>query len=113
MPADERIRGRASFAVDPEAPANAAIADLALAPRDAQGLVHFRADFLMLRPADAARGSGALIYEVNNRGTLLPIAPVRRDLWDQSRKERVSREAKGRDTFRWRRLGDRTGASTG
>jgi hypothetical protein len=66
----EKIRGRVSFAVDPEAPANAAIADLALAPRDAQGLVHFVADFLMLRPTDAARGNGALIYEVNNRGTL-------------------------------------------
>src|SRR5438876_11165745 len=45
----EKIRGRASFAVDPEAPANAAIAE----PRDAQGLVHFGADFLMLRPTDA------------------------------------------------------------
>src|SRR6266699_2980327 len=66
----EKIRGRASFAVDPATPTNAAIADLALAPRDAQGLVHFSADFLMLRPAEAARGNGTLIYEVNNRGTL-------------------------------------------
>jgi hypothetical protein len=66
----EKIRGRASFAVDPATPTNAAIADLALAPRDAQGLVHFSADFLMLRPAEAARSNGTLIYEVNNRGTL-------------------------------------------
>src|SRR5262249_5250478 len=57
----ENIRSDAAFAIDPQAPANAAIADLALAPRDAQGLVHFGADFLILRPADAARGNGTLI----------------------------------------------------
>jgi len=66
----EKIRGRAFFALDPDAPANAAITDLRLAPRDALGLVHFHSDFLMLRPADAARRNGTLVYEVNNRGRL-------------------------------------------
>src|SRR6266446_5826698 len=48
----EKIRGRAWLALDPQASANAVIADLALATRDARGLVSFRAEFLMLRPAD-------------------------------------------------------------
>jgi len=72
----EKIRGRAWFALDPRAAANAAIADLALAPRDAQGLVHFGAEFLMLRPAEAGRGNGALLYEVNNRGRIAILSQL-------------------------------------
>src|ERR1043166_1225681 len=67
---NEKLRGRAFFALDPAAAANAAIADLKLAPRRADGRVVFTADFLMLRPADAARGNGTLLYEVNNRGRI-------------------------------------------
>src|SRR5205807_472948 len=59
----EKIRGRAWFALDPASPANAAIVDLALAPRDGAGHVVFASDFLMLRPLDPARGNGALLYE--------------------------------------------------
>jgi hypothetical protein len=66
----EKLRGRAFFALDPEAAANAAIADLKLAPRRADGRVVFTADFLMLRPTEAARGNGTLLYEVNNRGRI-------------------------------------------
>jgi hypothetical protein len=66
----EKLRGRAWFALDPSAPANAAITDLTLAPRGEQGLVRFVADFLMLRPVEAARGNGTLLYEVNNRGRI-------------------------------------------
>ena len=66
----EKLRGRAWFALDPAAPPNAQIADLKLAPRDAHGLVTFSADFLVLRPVDASRGNGTLLYEVNNRGGL-------------------------------------------
>src|SRR5262245_26438109 len=54
----EKIRGRALFSVDPNAPANKSIADLALAPRDAQGAVQFSAEFLLLRPTDPARANG-------------------------------------------------------
>jgi hypothetical protein len=39
----ERIKGRARFAVDPGAPAQAGIVDLDKAPRDADGLVRFAA----------------------------------------------------------------------
>ncbi len=66
----EKLRGRAWFALDPAAPANAQIADLKLAPRDGRGLVTFSTDFLVLRPVDASRGNNTLLYEVNNRGGL-------------------------------------------
>src|SRR5258707_15090790 len=54
----EKLRGRAWFALDPKAAANAAIADLKLAPRDPRGLVLFSADFFMMRPAEGARTNG-------------------------------------------------------
>ncbi|HEY6995922.1 MAG TPA: alpha/beta hydrolase domain-containing protein, partial [Xanthobacteraceae bacterium] len=66
----EKLRGRAVFALDPGAAANRPIADLALAPRNARGLIEFSAEFLVLRPAAAARGNDTLIYEVNNRGNI-------------------------------------------
>ncbi len=66
----EKLRGRAFFALDPQAPANKPIADLALAPRNNRGLVTFSADFLVLRPVVAARGNDTLLYEVNNRGNI-------------------------------------------
>jgi hypothetical protein len=66
----EKLRGRAFFALDPNAAANAPIADLKLAPRNDRGLVEFSAEFLVLRPVDAARSNGVLLYEVNNRGNI-------------------------------------------
>ena len=64
----EELRGELHYAADPAHPRNAAITDLALAPRDGQGRVHWSADFALLRPADPRRGSGRLLYEVINRG---------------------------------------------
>jgi hypothetical protein len=66
----EKLRGRAWFALDPDGAANRSIADLALAPRNNRGLVTFGAELLVLRPVDAARGNGMLLYEVNNRGNI-------------------------------------------
>ena len=56
------------LAVDPAHPANRAIVDLDKAARENQGRVHFSADFCILQPADAARGSRRLLFEVTNRG---------------------------------------------
>jgi hypothetical protein len=69
----ERITGRVFFAVDPADPRNAVIADIAKAPRNAQGKVEFSADFHVLRPKSG--GNGAAIVDVVNRGGLraLPI----------------------------------------
>ena len=72
----EKIRGVAHIALDPADPANARIVDLGLAPRDARGLVTFRAPFLMLRPADPAKGRGTLVYDVNNRGNLAMLGQL-------------------------------------
>jgi hypothetical protein len=64
----EKLVGKVEFALDPAAPANAAIVDLSLAPRNARGEVEFTADFYLLKPVDASRGNGRMLYEVGNRG---------------------------------------------
>ncbi|MGI9148213.1 MAG: alpha/beta hydrolase domain-containing protein [Chloroflexota bacterium] len=64
----ERVDGRLHFAVDPAHPANARIADLKRAARDADGKVRFWADFVLLQPADSERGNRRLLYYVVNRG---------------------------------------------
>lgn len=64
----ERVAARATIALDPANPRNAGIADLALAPRNADGKVEASADVVILRPADSARGNGTLLLEAPNRG---------------------------------------------
>ncbi len=64
----ERLIGKAYFGVDPNLPANKIIVDIALAPRDAEGLVEFSADLYVLKPRDPAKGNHAMIFEVSNRG---------------------------------------------
>ncbi|TAL00614.1 MAG: hypothetical protein EPO08_13070 [Rhodospirillaceae bacterium] len=64
----EQLRGRLYFAVEANAAENQAITDIKLAPRDGQGRVHFAVDFVLLKPADGARGNGRLLYEPPNRG---------------------------------------------
>ncbi|MEA2727593.1 MAG: hypothetical protein QOF70_2068, partial [Acetobacteraceae bacterium] len=70
----ERIDGVAVGALDPAHPRNRGIALLDKAPRNAAGLVEYRSDFVLLRPADAAKGNGRLLYEVNNRGRIMLFA---------------------------------------
>jgi len=65
----ERIAGKVYFAVDPRLPANRAIVDIDLAPRNAAGLVEFSADLLVLRPKDAAKSNGTAFLEIANRGS--------------------------------------------
>src|SRR5207249_2336306 len=48
--------------------ANETIADLALAPRNAAGLVEYVADFYVLKPVDGARGNRRLLLDIPNRG---------------------------------------------
>jgi hypothetical protein len=64
----ERIKGHARFAIDPTAAAQAGVVDITLAPRDAQGLVHFAADFMLLKPVELERGNRRLFFEWANRG---------------------------------------------
>lgn len=64
----EKLIGKVEFALDPAAAANAGIVDLGLAPRNSHGEIEFTADFYLLKPIDASRGNGRLLYEVGNRG---------------------------------------------
>lgn len=65
----ELIRGRLFGEVDPHAPANRIIQDIALAPRNARGKVEYVATFVLLRPVNAANDAGVLISAVPNRGS--------------------------------------------
>ena len=62
------MAARPAFALDPQLAANQTIVDLELAPRNAQGRVEFSADLEILAPVDPAKGNGAVLYDVNNRG---------------------------------------------
>ncbi|MEB8386580.1 alpha/beta hydrolase domain-containing protein [Rhodobacteraceae bacterium KMM 6894] len=64
----ERLTGRATFRIDPDAPEVAGVTDIALGQRDADGLLTCESDFCILRPVDPARGNGALFYDYGNRG---------------------------------------------
>lgn len=64
----ESVRGRIRFAVDPGNEANRIVTDIALAPLNWSGQVEFSTEFYLLKPVDARRGNGALLYEVSNRG---------------------------------------------
>ena len=64
----ERIIGRVHFAIDPTAPANRGIADIAQAPKNRDGKVEFSSDLLFFRPKDARRARGTVFLEVVNRG---------------------------------------------
>jgi hypothetical protein len=64
----EKLVGRVAFALDPADPHNTSIVDLAYAPRAADGRVHFESDFYVLRPVDASKGNGVLLFEISNRG---------------------------------------------
>jgi hypothetical protein len=69
----EKLVGVARFAVDPGHVRNKAIVDLTLAPRNDRGKVEFEADIFILAPKDPARGNGAILYDVNNRGNKLAL----------------------------------------
>jgi hypothetical protein len=69
----EVLVGVAHFAVDPNHPRNRAVVDLPLAPRNQEGKVEFEADVFILMPCDPAKGNGAILYDVNNRGNKLAL----------------------------------------
>ncbi|GLU31742.1 alpha/beta hydrolase domain-containing protein [Trinickia caryophylli] len=57
--------------LDPNAPANAGIANLANAPRDARGYVAYSTDVVILTPQNPANGKRVVFYDVVNRGRKL------------------------------------------
>jgi hypothetical protein len=64
------VKGTFKGELDPRDPRNRVIVNLDKAPRNAAGKVEYEADFFMLRPANAERANGKLIYDVTNRGRL-------------------------------------------
>jgi hypothetical protein len=70
----DKIVGRARGTLNPTDPHNALITDIALAPRNTNGLVEYSMDVYILRPTDPSKGSGKLFYDVVNRGSKLSWA---------------------------------------
>ena len=66
----EKISGRAHFAVDPNAAAQAGVTDLDKAPLNAAGLVELATDLIILKPVDMARGNRRLFFDYGNRGNI-------------------------------------------
>jgi hypothetical protein len=64
----EKLTGKIYFAVDPRNSVNQIITDIDNAPKNAAGKVEFSSDFFLIKPKDAARGNGTVLYEVSNRG---------------------------------------------
>lgn len=64
----ERLVLRAHYKVDPRVPANRIITDLPYARTNKEGLVEFSADAVVLKPRDAAKSNGTVLFEVSNRG---------------------------------------------
>lgn len=64
----ELLRGKAYGTMDPSHPAHAELALLAKTPRNADGLIEYSMDIGIMRPVDAAKGSGKILYDVVNRG---------------------------------------------
>lgn len=69
----ERIKGRMHLETDPLNEANARISELKRAPRNARGKVESWTDFFLLKPVEAHKGNGQLLYDVNNRGNMLAL----------------------------------------
>lgn len=63
------ITGIVHGKLNPKSPDNAGIVDLANAPLDANGLVSYSTDVVILRPKTAATARRVLFYDVVNRGS--------------------------------------------
>lgn len=64
----ETLSGTIHFAVDPANQHNRVIVDLDKAPRNAQRMVEFSSDIVIVKPKDPARGNGVLFFDAVNRG---------------------------------------------
>jgi Alpha/beta hydrolase domain len=72
----EKLIGRAFGEVDPRDAQNRGITDIALAPRNAAGMVEYSTGIIILRPIDPERGNRRLFYELTNRGVILSLRAI-------------------------------------
>ena len=70
----EKITARAYGEIDPQDPRNTVIADIALAPKNANGMVEYSTDVQILKPVDLSKGNHRLFFDVLNRGRKLAPA---------------------------------------
>ena len=64
----EILEGRVHIAYDPQDPSLKEVPDIGLAERGADGLVSVVSDLFILKPVDLAKGNGAMLFEMVNRG---------------------------------------------
>ena len=69
----ERLIGTMTGELDPNDRRNTIIQDLQLAPRNARGMVEYRATFLLVKPIDMSKSSRILFHQVPNRGGRIDI----------------------------------------
>jgi len=67
----EELDGTATGTIDPNDPHNSMIQDIALAPRDANGLVEYTTKVSILMPVNMANSNRAMLLEIVNRGNKL------------------------------------------
>ena len=67
----EQITGVAYGVVDPKDPLNALIQDIGLAPRDADGMVEYSTQIVILKPVNLSNGNSTMLFEIVNRGNRL------------------------------------------
>ena len=72
----EKLSGTFYGEVDPHDPQDRLITDIALAPRNARGMVEYSGPFILLRPVDAAGANHRLLLDVNNRGNILGLGSL-------------------------------------
>jgi hypothetical protein len=77
----EKLAGVVEFALDTANAANAAIVDLARAPKDANGRVTASANFMVLRPKAMPRERAVALLEVSNRGGKAALPYFARAAW--------------------------------
>ena len=79
----EKLVGEAFGELDPKDPHNALIQDILLAPRNAAGMVEYRASFSVSKPVDMSKSNGVLLYDVVNRGNELRVFQAGSDVGDE------------------------------
>jgi hypothetical protein len=76
----ERVIGKAYGEIDPQSPSNSMIQDIALAPKNARGMVEYSTDIDILRPADRSKSNGVLFFNIINRGNKGGLALFNTDI---------------------------------
>ena len=70
----EELRGKLFYDIDPSHDANNRVGDISLAQTNAAGRVEFLSDVVILKPVDASKGNGRVLFDVLNRGKRLALA---------------------------------------